>query len=98
MIIDISLHVVLPAYVVLLRAAHTFCVSVLYVHAVFDEKHILMRASARVCVDPRFCIYIYMCVFILIIDFCFSVFWCPFQHGLYKCTCTLHTVAHCILS
>ena len=21
---------------------------------------------------------------------CFSVYWCPFQHGLYECTCTQH--------
>ena len=34
----------------------------------------------------------------LIIDFFLSVYWCPFQHGLYECTCTQHTVAHCILS
>ena len=49
MIIDISLHVLLPTCVVLLQAAHTFCVSVLYVHVVFDDKHVLMRVRARVC-------------------------------------------------
>ena len=48
MIIDISLHVLLPTCVVLLQAAHTFCVSVLYVHVVFDDKHVLM--CVRVCV------------------------------------------------
>ena len=30
-----------PTCVVLLQAAHTFCVSVLYVHVVFDDKHVL---------------------------------------------------------
>ena len=48
MIIDISLQVLFPTCVVLLQAAHTFCVSVLYVHVVFGDKHVLMRA--RVCV------------------------------------------------
>ena len=48
MIIDISLHVQLPTCVMLLQAAHTFCVSELYVHVVFDDRHVLMRV--RVCV------------------------------------------------
>ena len=43
MIIDISVHVLLPTCVVLLQAVHTFCVSVLYMHVVFDDKHVLMR-------------------------------------------------------
>ena len=30
-----------PTCAVLLQAAHTFCVSVLYVHVVFDDKHVL---------------------------------------------------------
>ena len=38
----------------LLQAAHTFCVSVLYVHVVFDDKHVLNL----MCVHA--CIYIYM--------------------------------------
>ena len=45
MTIDISVHV-------LLQAAHTFCVSVLYVHVVFDGKHVLMRVRACVCLPP----------------------------------------------
>ena len=54
MIIDIIyiyiyLHVLLPTCVVLLQAAHTFCVSVLYVHVVFDDKYVLMRVRACVC-------------------------------------------------
>ena len=43
-----------PTCVVLLQAAHTFCVSVLYVHVVFDDKHVLNL----MCVHA--CIYIYM--------------------------------------
>ena len=39
----------LPTCVVLLQAAHTFCVSVLYVHVVFDDKHVLMRVRVCVC-------------------------------------------------
>ena len=49
MVIDISLHVLLPVYVVLLQANHTFCVSALYVHVVFDDKHVLMRVRVYVC-------------------------------------------------
>ena len=51
MIIDISLHVLLPTCVVLLQAALTFWVSVLYVHVVFDDKHVLnlMCVRAYVC-------------------------------------------------
>ena len=47
MIRYISLHVLLPACDVLLQASHTFCVSVLYEHVVFDDKHVLC-ACARV--------------------------------------------------
>ena len=50
LIIDISLHVLLPTRVVLLEAAHTFCVSVLCVHVVFDDKHVLMRVRVYLCV------------------------------------------------
>ena len=47
--------------------------------------------------------FVYLCccfvvVFKCSLSTCFSVYWCPFQHGLYECTCTQHTVAHCILS
>ena len=49
MIIDIYLHVLLPTRVVLLQAAHTFFVSGLYVHVVFDDKHVLMRVRAYMC-------------------------------------------------
>ena len=39
-----------PTCVVLLQAAHTFCVSVLYVHVVFDDKQmfLILCACARV--------------------------------------------------
>ena len=50
MIIDISLSPCAAlTCVVLLQAAHTFCVSVFYVHVVFDDKHALMRVLACVC-------------------------------------------------
>ena len=39
-----------PTCVVLLRAAHTFCVYVLYVHVVFDDKHVLNIMSVRACI------------------------------------------------
>ena len=39
-----------PTCVVLLHAAHTFCVSVLYVHVVFDDKHVLNLMCMRVCI------------------------------------------------
>ena len=42
-----------PTCVVLLQAAHTFCVPVLYVHVVFDDKHVLNL----MCVPA--CIYVY---------------------------------------
>ena len=34
----------------LLQAAHTFFVSVLYVHAVFDDKHVLNLMCVRTCI------------------------------------------------
>ena len=52
MVIDIALHVLLPIYVALLQANHIFCVSALCVHVVFDNKHVLMRVRACVCL-PR---------------------------------------------
>ena len=38
----------------LLQAAHTFCVSVLYVHAVFDDKHVLNLMCVRACIIYMF--------------------------------------------
>ena len=38
----------------LLQAAHPFCVSVLYVHVVFDDKHVLNLMCVRA--------YIYICL------------------------------------
>ena len=51
-----------PACVVLLQAAHTFCVSVFYVHVVFDDKHVLNIMCVRACiyVYPRSSLYIYI--------------------------------------
>ena len=64
MVIDIALHVLLPTCVVLLQAAHTFCVSVLYVHVVFDDKHVLNLMFVRACVFTpdlaNVCMYIYI--------------------------------------
>ena len=39
-----------PTCVVLLQAAHTFCVSVFYVHVVFDDKHVLNLMCVRACI------------------------------------------------
>ena len=44
----------------LLQAAHTFCVSVLYVHVVFDDKHILNLMFTLDQAD----LYIYICFFL----------------------------------
>ena len=47
----------------LLQAAHTFCVSVLYVHLVFDDKHVLNLMCVRACMctpdQANFYMYIY---------------------------------------
>ena len=55
-----------PTCVVLLQAAHTFCVSVLYVHVVFDDKHVLNLMCVRACiyVYPRSSkfLYVYICM------------------------------------
>ena len=64
----------LATCVVLLQAAQTVCVSVLYMHVSFDDKHVIMRASARACVftpDPA---NFYILIFILIIEFSFLGF------------------------
>ena len=52
-----------------LQAAHTFCVSVLYVHVVFDDKHVLNLMCVRACMClPQIklifiCIYLYIFLF-----------------------------------
>ena len=51
--LSLSPEVAAPTCVVLLQAAHTFCVSVLYLHVVFDDKHVL----SLMCVHA--CIYVY---------------------------------------
>ena len=50
MIIYIYIPCAALTCVVLLQAAHTFCVSVLYVHVVFDDKHVLNLMCMRVCI------------------------------------------------
>ena len=54
MIIYIYIYIYIPCAaltcVVLLQAAHTFCVSVLYVHVVFDDKHVLNLMCVRACI------------------------------------------------
>ena len=71
------------------------CVCALFA-LVFNDKRYYVRA--RVCVfTPAVAIFIWF--FYSHYRFFFkSAFWCLFQHGLYDCTCTQHTVAHCILS
>ena len=49
MIIDISLHALLSSLCCAALGSDTFCVSVLYVDAVFDDKHVFMRVRACVC-------------------------------------------------
>ena len=48
----------------LLQAAHTFCVSVLYVHAVFDDKHVLNHMCVRLYVFTPDQANLYMYIFI----------------------------------
>ena len=54
----------------LLQAAHTFCVSVLYVHVVFDDKHVLNLMCVRecMCLPQIKLIYIYIYFLMLIVD------------------------------
>ena len=55
----------------LLQAAHTFCVSVLYVHVVFDDKHVLNLMCVRACMCLPQIKLIFICIYIflmLIID------------------------------
>ena len=52
----------------LLQAAHTFCVSVLYVHVVFDDRHVLNLMYVRACMclpqdQANFYMYIYISFF-----------------------------------
>ena len=52
MIIDIYIYIspcAAPTCVVLLQAAYTFCVSVLNVHIVFDDRHVLNLMCLRAC-------------------------------------------------
>ena len=80
MIIDIHISpCAAPTCVVLLQAAHTFCVSVLYVHVVYDDKHVLNLVCVRVCMClPQIkqifiCIYIHLFYFLCSLSTCFSV-------------------------
>ena len=55
-----------PACVVLLQAAHTFCVSVLYVLVVFDDKHVLNLMCVRACL-PQIKLFFYMYIYIFVL-------------------------------
>ena len=64
----------LPTCVQLLHAAHTFDVSVLYVHVVFDDKHAMhLGGGGGGGVTPILLIYIYIKKYI-IIEFSFLGF------------------------
>ena len=60
--------------------------------------NMFLCACARVCVFTPDLANLFILFFKFSLSTCFSVCSRPFQHGLYKCTCTQHTVAHCILS
>ena len=60
-----------PTCVVLLQAAHTFCVSVLYVHVVFDDKHVLNLMCVRACMCLPQIKLIFICIYIII--FCMLI-------------------------
>ena len=62
MIIDISLHVLLPTCVALPQAAHTFCVCSLCA-CVFDDTYVLMRVRACLC-SPQI-LLIFICIYFL---------------------------------
>ena len=65
MIIDIDISPgAAPTCVVLLQAAHTFCVSVLYVHIVFDDKHVLNLMCVRACMCLPQIKLIFICIYI----------------------------------
>ena len=58
-----------PTCVVLLQAAHTFCVSVLYLHVVFDDKHVLSLMCVHACIYmyPRDQADLYIYFFLMLI-------------------------------
>ena len=58
-----------PTCVVLLQAAHTFCVSVLYVHVVFDDKHVLNLMCVSACMGLPQIRLIFVCIYFLILFF-----------------------------
>ena len=62
--IDIYLHVLLQPVLWLLQAAHTFCVPVLYVHVVFDDKHVLNLMCVRACMCLPQIKLIFICIYI----------------------------------
>ena len=53
-----------PTCVVLLQAAHTFCVSVLYVHVIFDDKHVLNLMCVRACMCLPQIKLIFICIYL----------------------------------
>ena len=70
MIIDISLSPCAAlTCVVLLQAAHTFCVSVFYVHVVFDDKHVLNLMCLRTCMCLPQIKLLFFVLLMVIIDF-----------------------------
>ena len=54
-----------PTCVMLLQAAHTFCVSVLYVHVVFDDKHVLNLMCVLACMCLPQIKLIFICIYLL---------------------------------
>ena len=69
---DLSLSVSLSTCFVLLQAAHTFCVSVLYLHVVFDDKHVLSLMCVHACiyVYPRSSWFILFIFYFLMLIIC----------------------------
>ena len=62
-----------PTCVALLQAAHIFCVSVLYVHVVFDDSHVLNLMCVRACmcfpqIKLIFICFVFVLFLMLIID------------------------------
>ena len=62
--ISIYLHGLLPNCVLLLHAAHTIGVSVLYVNVVFDDKHVLNLMCVRACMCLPQIKLIFACIYI----------------------------------
>ena len=60
-------------------------------------KHVLNLMCVRMCMclPQTKLIFIYTCIyfiyFLCSLSTCFSVYWCPFQHGLYEYTYTYST-------